>query len=146
LLTKGYEVYYPTLKIDPVNPRAKKERPYFPQYMFVNTDLKETQEQVLQRMPYVISLVKFGGIPATISQRAIKMLRSKIDQFNENHEPEKEFEKGDIVEIVEGPFSGYEGIFDKSFSGEQRVQILLTLLSDKKLRVELSKSDLNKKE
>ncbi len=40
LHTQGIEVYYPRLKVQPVNPRSKKVRPYFPGYMFVQTEIE----------------------------------------------------------------------------------------------------------
>lgn len=38
-----------------------------------------------------------------------------------------------IVTLQEGPFRGYEGIFDASLSGDERVQILLKLLSRRQI-------------
>lgn len=144
LVKKGFQVYYPRLKVDPVNPRAKKEKPYFPQYMFVYSDLTQSNESVFMRMPYVITLVKFAGEPATVPQHIIAALQTNIEEINRHQTTEEEFSKGETVRIVKGPFSGYEGVFDKNFSGEERVQILLTLLQDKKIKVDVSKSDITK--
>ena len=145
LVKKGYQVYYPTLKVDPVNPRSRKEKPYFPQYMFVYSDLMQTNESIFMRMPYVVSLVKFGGVPATVPAQLIEALQKKVEEINQEQTPEYEFFEGESVRILEGPFSGYEGVFDKNFSGEERVQILLTLLNDKQIKLDLSRSDLTKK-
>ena len=38
----GIETYFPVLRVKPVNPRSRKERPYFPGYLFVHVDLAET--------------------------------------------------------------------------------------------------------
>jgi len=35
---------------------------------------------------------------------------------------------GDAVRITQGPFAGYEAIFDMRLSGPERVQVLLTML------------------
>jgi len=146
LVKKGYQVFYPRLRVDPVNPRAKKEKPYFPQYMFVFSDLSKTNESVFMRMPYVITLVKFAGEPAIVPQPIIAALQTNIEEINRHQALEEEFYKGESVRINKGPFSGYEGVFDKNFSGEERVQILLTLLQDKKIKVDVSKSDITKKD
>ena len=31
---RGIEIFYPKLRVKPVNPRSRKERPYFPGYIF----------------------------------------------------------------------------------------------------------------
>jgi len=41
LRTQGFETFYPTLRVQPVNPRASRIRPYFPRYLFVHADLDE---------------------------------------------------------------------------------------------------------
>ena len=39
LQSQGYEVFYPCLRVHPVNPRSRKIVPYFPGYLFVEVDL-----------------------------------------------------------------------------------------------------------
>ena len=38
--SQDYEVFYPCLRIHPVNPRSRKIVPYFPGYLFVEADLE----------------------------------------------------------------------------------------------------------
>ncbi|HEB63956.1 MAG TPA: hypothetical protein ENJ02_00220, partial [Chloroflexi bacterium] len=45
-LQRGLEVFYPRLRVNPVNPRARKVRPYFPGYMFVRVDLEAVGRSV----------------------------------------------------------------------------------------------------
>ena len=62
--TQGFEAYFPRLRVNPVNPRSRKLRPYFPGYLFVYADLEEVGVSVFQWMPHSIGLVCFGGEPA----------------------------------------------------------------------------------
>lgn len=41
--SNGHEVFYPTIPVKPVNPRASKIKPYFPGYLFVQTSLAELE-------------------------------------------------------------------------------------------------------
>ena len=43
---RGFECFYPRLRVKPVNPRSRKIRPYFPGYMFVRADLSEAGNSV----------------------------------------------------------------------------------------------------
>lgn len=144
LVDKGFEVFYPRLRVNPVNPRSQKERPYFPGYMFVFTDLTKVNIKTFQRMPYVIDLVNFGGRPAEVPEYVIDSLRKNLENQPEGSGIQRKFNHGESVKILKGPFTGYEGIFDKSLAGETRVRILLSLLDNKKIMLELSVSDVSK--
>jgi len=144
LRDKGFEVFYPRLRVNPVNPRAKKEKPYFPGYMFVRTDLSEVQITTFQRMPYAIGLVNFGGVPATVPDHVVDTIRKNIEDMGTDSRNGQKFRPGESVKVLRGPFSGYDGIFDKSLAGETRVQILLSLLNNKRIMLELASTDVEK--
>ena len=44
---------------------------------------------------------------------------------------------GDTVTIQDGPFAGYEAIFDTRLSGQDRVRVLLNLLQKRQMPLEL---------
>ena len=44
------------------------------------------------------------------------------------HDERNEYNVGDRVQIVEGPFADLNGIFDKHLSGYQRAQVLVDVL------------------
>lgn len=144
LVQRGFEVFYPRLRVKPVNPRSKKEKPYFPGYMFVFTDLSEVNIKTFQRMPFVIDLVNFGGSPAVVPDYVVNALQKDLENQSETMYAPKKFNPGERVKVLQGPFSGYEGIFDKGLAGETRVRILLSLLGNKKMMLELSTDDISK--
>jgi len=52
---------------------------------------------------------------------------------------------GDEVFIEDGPFSGFRAIFDAQISGQERVRVLLQMLSQQReLPVELNVSQIRK--
>lgn len=147
LQEKDLEVYFPSLKVDPVNPRASKIRPYFPGYMFVNIDLEEQGDNALRWTPGTRGLVRFGGQPAPVPEHLIHELKKRLAKLQEEKsEPEDKFQKGDKVRIVDGPLAGYEAIFDTRLSGKDRVQLLLSLLSGQATRVKLEDHQIKKVE
>jgi transcription antitermination factor NusG len=124
------EVFFPSVQVVPANPRSAKERPYFPGYMFICADLKQIGANTLNWTPGAHGLVTFGEEPAIVPENLIVELRHRIHEIqaagglvfdNLKH--------GDRVRIVNGPFAGYEAIFDMRLSGKDRVQVLLAFLS-----------------
>lgn len=135
---KGITYFYPTLRVQPVNPRSRKIRPFFPGYLFVALDLGQTNATDLQWMPYTVGLVSFGGEPARVPQNIIEALKKKLSDLNEKpHCANDELLPGDAVIVQDGPLEGFEGIFHAHLTGRERVQILLKLLSNQSVPVDL---------
>ena len=133
------ECFYPRTRVKTVNPRARKVRPYFPGYVFVCADLEKVGLSTLQWMPGAGGLVAFGGQPASVPENLIHAIRKRVEEINTaGGEARAGFKRGDPVVIREGPFAGYEAIFDARVSGDERVRVLLNLLNRPKFPLELS--------
>ncbi len=131
--SQGFETFYPRIKVTPVNPRAKKLKPYFPGYLFVQIDLEKAGNSVFQWMPHTLGLVNFGGEPALVPENLIHAIRSRVDEINQSGgELFDGLQSGDVVRISNGPFAGYEAIFDARLPGSVRVRVLLELLGSKR--------------
>lgn len=138
LKAHGVEVFYPVLYVKPVNPRSRKLRPYFPGYLFVRVDLDVINISDLRWMPGASGLVGFDGEPASVPDLLIDTLRKQVDHHNKIiQDKKKNFETGDEVFIEDGPFAGYEAIFDIGISGDDRVRVLLNLLTGRQVLVEV---------
>jgi len=138
LTIRNIECYSPRVRVQTVNPRAAKVRSYFPGYVFVHIDLQEVGFSILQWLPGTNGLVSFGGDPAAVPDALINALRTKLDRINgAGGELFDGLKPGDIVEIQDGPFAGYEAIFDERLAGTERVRVLLKLLQKRQFPVEL---------
>lgn len=148
VLNRGFEAYYPRMKVQPVNPRSRKVRPYFPGYMFVRADIETVGLSTFQWMPHAAGLVVFGDEPAPVPENLIAAIRQRVDEINAaGGELFDGLRQGDKVLISEGPFAGYEGIFDTRLPGSERVRILLQLLGDKRIvPVELRAGQIRKQD
>jgi transcriptional antiterminator RfaH len=135
---RGYQVFYPCLPVRPVNPRARKIRPYFPGYMFVCSDLNQVGLSDFHFIPGVRGLVAFGGEPARVPDAIILALQKRIQQTVElGRDPLQGVARGDAVMIQEGPFASYEAVFDERISGRARVRVLLAILGGRPIPVVL---------
>lgn len=138
LRAREFEVYYPRIFADPVDPRSRKIRPFFPGYMFVQTNLGRVGASTFDYMPYAIGLVSFGGRAASIQTEVIDGIRSRIGDVTRAEGTRADrFRKGHPVTVTEGPFEGYDGLFDTRLSGNHRVRVLLELLSGRSVPTQL---------
>ena len=135
---RGFEIFFPQIRVQPVNPRARKIRPYFPGYMFVRTDLLTVGFSALAWMPYSYGLVCFDAEPSTVPDGLIPALQRRVEQINATGgELFESLRHGETVRIEAGPFEGYEAIFDARLPGSERVRVLLKLMSKQQVPVVL---------
>ena len=143
---RGYEVFFPRIRVHPVNPRSRKVKPYFPGYIFVRLDLEELGNSVIQWMPHTVGLVSFGGEPAPVPDHLIHAIRRRVEEIaSAGGEVFDGLKQGEVVRIDHGPFEGYEAIFDARLPGSERVRVLLKILSNRQVSVELDAAHIKQK-
>ena len=145
--TAGFDVFYPRLKVQPVNPRARKLKAYFPGYMFVRFDIEQVGMSAFQWMPHAMGLVCFGDEPAIVPDNLIYAIQKRVEEISAaGGELFDGLNPGDTVVISDGPFAGYEAIFNARLPGSERVRVLLQLLnSQRQIPVELKAGQIKQK-
>ena len=146
LQSQDVTCFYPSMRVNPVNPRARKIKPYFPGYLFVYCDLDQLGNNTFRWMPHSLGLVRFGGEPAVVPENVIQGIRNTLVAIDEaGGETLFDLQPGDDVFIKDGPFAGYRGIFNKSLSGRDRVCVLLTMLREnRELSIEMNVDQIRK--
>lgn len=145
LVAQQIKNYYPYLQVQPVNPRSRKRRPFFPGYIFVCIDLDEMGHNALRWTEGTHGLVTFGDEPARVPEHLIQEVQRRVEEINAaGGKILPEILPGDKVRIVEGAFEGYEAIFDISLAGKDRVQVLLSYLSKQPKRLIIQREQIQK--
>ncbi|NSW52316.1 MAG: hypothetical protein HPY85_07420 [Anaerolineae bacterium] len=147
LLSRNFDVYYPQLRVNPVNPRSRKLVPYFPGYMFIKANLAETGTRPLNRIPDSIGLVMFGEYVPPVSETLLKKIDRKLADISAaGGQTFFAINPGDTVEITSGAFAGYEAVFEERLQGEERVRVLLKMLSDRYVPMEIQAGMVKKRD
>ena len=134
LNNQGHETFLPTLThIN--NPKA-----LFPGYIFVKPRLGSSYVSIKSTRG-VKQFIKFGDIFPGISESLIEFLRTGIEHFETLAMHQKKYQKGQIVNVKDGPFKNFEAVFDAYDKG-QNVFILLKFLESTQ-RIKLKEADLN---
>ena len=109
----GYTVYCPLIKtVHQWSDRKKKVQiPMFPSYIFIY--INEKNRQLPLRDPGVMKYVYYAGHPAIIRDIEVNAIREIENAGSEIRVEGSGFEKGQFVEIPQGPFKGMTGIVDK---------------------------------
>jgi transcription antitermination factor NusG len=127
--TENVEVFLPVLHVNPVNPRARKIRPFFPGYLFLRADLEQVGISAIQWTPGLVRVLGAEDQPQPIPDRVIQEIRFRVGEVQEDEaHAGGRFRKGDLVRITSGPFDGFEGMFDTRLGGKTRARILIEFL------------------
>jgi hypothetical protein len=126
---RGLQVYLPLIWVNPINPRAARQRPYFPGYLFAQAAPWLAGHSLMRWSPGLKQVVEFDGEPASLTDSFVCELRQRLGQIRavssvvpDGPSPHE------VLEIAERPFAGYEGIFYTHLSATVRTQILLTCI------------------
>ncbi|MEL7657758.1 MAG: transcription termination/antitermination NusG family protein [Bacillota bacterium] len=133
---KKIKFYFPQIRVNTENHKSCKTTPFFPRYIFVNVDHNMIIDPKIKWMPGVVNVVSFDNQPAIVSDEIIHQLQKRIDEnYLTKNKKKSEYQKGDHIAIVEGPFAGYSGIFDTNLLGSSRAKILVKLINDQSKKI-----------
>jgi transcriptional antiterminator RfaH len=126
---QGYTTYLPILcrHTRRHGKRIEVQSPLFPRYLFIHLTPGIDDWGPVRSTRGVSRLVKFGTEAVSVPDELIAEIKSRAEEDGYHYEDRMEFVRGDSVRISEGPFSGYEAIFQAS-RGEDRVLVLLDVI------------------
>jgi len=129
-LDRSMETFFPYIQFDRGYSRGIRIEPFFPNYLFFCSDLHSRQSHDLQYMPGVRGIVRFDNRPAVVPEAILEELRHRLQPYERRVMKKTEwlFKPGDKVLITNGPFEGFEAIFERGKNGLERAQILLNIL------------------
>ncbi len=107
--------------------------PLFPRYLFI-LPKEGYRQDTIEFLPGVRGLVRFGDEPAPVPPSIIGELQRRC-AGGPIELPLEPLRRGMSVRVTHGPFSKFEGIFERYLSGTERVAILLSVLGAATVRL-----------
>ena len=127
LCRQGYEAWLPRVNCERRR-RGKWQptsEPLFPGYLFVELEPGVQNFSPIRSTRGVSNLVSFAREPKAMPEGAVEALRQLHDRLQKaGVEP---FAKGQKVRLVDGPFRGWEGVYEAR-RADERVIIMLQVL------------------
>ncbi len=139
---QGYEVYLPRARElrRRAGQRVSVVAPMFPRYLFIHLDQEFDNWGPIRSTLGVVSIVRFGQVPACVPDALIAMLRAREDPEGVQTIERELFRPGIRVRVMAGSLAGYEGIF-LAKSARDRVVVLLDILG-KATRTQMDGADI----
>ncbi len=114
----------------------------FPGYALVDMTVTDDSWYVVRNTPNVTGFVGSGNIPVAVTLEEFGVVQSRMG----TDEPKfkSDFNSGDIVKIMKGPFATFEGKVDQVDTGKGKLTVLVTVF-DRETPVELDFDQVIKK-
>lgn len=110
--------------------RVETERKLFPGYILMEADLDDERTwQVVRTTPRVVGIISAGRRPMPLTDEEVQRIFDQIREAEEKPVTELEFERGETVQIIDGPFTGFVGQIEDINYQKQTLRVVVTIFS-----------------
>ncbi|MCS7152437.1 MAG: KOW motif-containing protein [Bacteroidia bacterium] len=114
--------------------KRERERIFLPGYLFIEVAAEEFVPELIQALRGIPDVLYFvsparGTPPIPMSESEIAPILSRARSVSAAVETSQSFEVGQLVRIVEGPFSGFEGYVAEVYPEKQRIQVRVKIFN-----------------
>ena len=108
--------------------RVTVTRRLYPGYVLVNMDLNERTMHTVNNIQGVIKFVGAGKSPQPLHEEEInKILGIEVEGDDEETHEEIPFHVGQVVEVMQGPFSDFSGTIKEVYTEKGKVKVEVSL-------------------
>lgn len=106
----------PTEKVIELSKQGSKRtttRKFYPGYVMVQMIMTEYAWNLIQSIPKVTGFVGGKNRPTPMKDNEAENILALMETRKERPRPKFSFDKGEEVRIIDGPFSGFNGVVDE---------------------------------
>lgn len=94
--------------------KRKSERKFFPGYILIEMNMTTETWYLVKNISNVFGFIGGkSGHPVPISEKEKEIILEKIKESSEKPKPKILFEPGEMVRIIDGPFSDFNGTVEE---------------------------------
>ncbi|MCB1875548.1 MAG: transcription termination/antitermination protein NusG [Chromatiales bacterium] len=108
--------------------QRKSERKFFPGYVLVQMEMNDETWHLVKDVPRVMGFI--GGTsdrPAPISDREADAILQRVQEGVDKPRPKILFEPGEVVRVVDGPFTDFNGVVEEVDYEKSKVKVAVLI-------------------
>jgi transcriptional antiterminator NusG len=126
LESKFGEILVPTEEVVEMRDgkKRKSERKFFPGYVLVQMEMGDETWHLVKESPKVLGFI--GGTPdrpAPISDAEAEAILQRVVDGADKPKPKVLFEPGEVVRVVDGPFTDFNGVVEEVNYEKSRLRV-----------------------
>jgi transcription termination/antitermination protein NusG len=133
LESKISHVLIPEEKVFEVKGGKKKikYKNFFPGYILVEANLDKDVINFLSRAPSVLKMVGDKNEAIALRDDEVKRILGRINDSDEKEKIEVQFEKGELVKVISGPFVNFSGTINEINLERMKVKVMVSIFGRK---------------
>ncbi len=130
-----HQVLIPTERVEEVKrgKRATTTRKFYPGYILINMDLLDEKSQLIDRSWYFIretpGIIGFvgGDRPIPLRKEEVDSIMSQIQDREDKVVPKVNFERGETLNVNDGPFKGMTGVVEEVDQEKGKLKVSVSI-------------------
>ncbi|MFO0723142.1 MAG: transcription termination/antitermination protein NusG [Myxococcota bacterium] len=107
--------------------KRKSKRKFFPGYMLVQMELNDRTWHLVKNTPKVTGFVGNQQHPTPIKEAEVLRLTQQIETGTLSARTTIEFEAGEKVRVIDGPFSSFNAVIEEVKADKQKLRVLVSI-------------------
>jgi len=123
------EILIPMEDISEIRSGQKKvsQRKFFPGYIFIEMVMNDEAWYLVKNTPGVSGFVGAGRKPVPLKEKEVAGIVKEMEERKARPKPKVEFEKGDGVKVISGPFLNFSGIVEEISPDKGKLKITVSI-------------------
>lgn len=107
--------------------RKTSKRRFFPGYILVRMELNDKTWHLVKGTPKVTGFVGGSSKPPIVPDEEVERITHQIEEGSLRPKARVEFEKGENVKVVSGPFQSFVGIVDDVNAEKGKLKVMVSI-------------------
>ncbi|ROR01746.1 transcription termination/antitermination protein NusG [Desulfosoma caldarium] len=107
--------------------RRSSSRKFYPGYILVQMELNDETWHLVRHTPKVTGFIGSQEKPIPLTEEEAQAILQQMEEGVLRPRPKYQFEKGDEVRVVDGPFASFHGVVDQVIPEKGKVRVLVTI-------------------
>ncbi|OIO54719.1 MAG: transcription termination/antitermination protein NusG [Alphaproteobacteria bacterium CG_4_10_14_0_2_um_filter_63_37] len=123
------EILVPVEKVEEVRKGVKKtsERMFFPGYILVEMELNDASWHLVKSVPRVTGFLGGSDRPQPLTKRELDRIVQQIEEGKEKPRPKINFDVGESVRVIDGPFANFSGVVEQISPEKGKVKVAVSI-------------------
>lgn len=108
--------------------KRKSDRKFFPGYVLVQMEMADDSWHLVKDCPKVMGFI--GGTsdkPTPITEKEAQNILNRIQEGAEKPRPKVLFEVGEVVRVIDGPFTDFNGVVEEVNYEKSRLRVAVSI-------------------
>ncbi|MFZ5760256.1 MAG: transcription termination/antitermination protein NusG [Thermodesulfobacteriota bacterium] len=107
--------------------RKTSSRKFFPGYILLNVDLNDATWHTVRDTPKVTGFVGNDLHPEPLTEQEALKIIGRIKDGAVKPKPKVSYDVGDVVRVIDGPFTNFQGVIETVYPDKGRVRVMVSI-------------------